>query len=328
MNLTDFQKPRVVVSKCIEFDSCRYNGLKIPDAFVAKLMDYVDFHPVCPEVGIGLGVPRSPVRVISVDGRKILQQPSTGKEFTGEMENFVENFLSSLRGVDGFILKNRSPSCGFVDVKVYASRDDITGFSRGSGFFGGAVLEKFKGMAIEDEGRLNNFAIREHFLTKLYAHAFFRMVKESNEINKLIEFHAKNKLLMLGYNEKHMRIMGQITANPGKHDTKTVIGDYEKHLTEVFSNVPGCCSMINSILHAFGWISENLSKKEKEFFLNSVEEYRDERIPLSTLIHLLKSWAIRFGNEYLLSQSFLEPYPKALTEMDTQGRKRHYDVSG
>ena len=80
--------------------------------------------------------------------------------------------------------------------------------------------------------------------------------------------------------------------------------------------------MINAFQHAFGGLSANLTSKERQFFLNSLEEYRDERIPASTLIHLLKSWAIRFENHYLLDQYLMEPYPHELVEITDSGKGR------
>ena len=112
-------KPRVVISKCLTFDKCRYNGEMIPDRFVEKLKPYVEFLPICPEVEIGLGTPRDPIRVVQVDGKKQLYQPSTNKFFTDDALSFTEEYLSSLKEIDGFILKNRSPSCGQGDVKIY-----------------------------------------------------------------------------------------------------------------------------------------------------------------------------------------------------------------
>jgi len=111
-------KPNVVVSKCLEFEACRYNGQMIHDAFVRKLEKHVNYVPVCPEVAIGLGVPRFPIRIVSPKERRLIQ-PATGRDITGDMSRFCEEFLSSLNEVDGFILKFRSPSCGFKDVRIY-----------------------------------------------------------------------------------------------------------------------------------------------------------------------------------------------------------------
>jgi uncharacterized protein YbgA (DUF1722 family) len=82
--------------------------------------------------------------------------------------------------------------------------------------------------------------------------------------------------------------------------------------------------MINTLQHAFGWISNTLSKEEKQFFLNSLEEFRDERIPLSTILHLIHAWAIRFKNDYLSAQVLINPYPRELTEITDSGKGRNY----
>jgi uncharacterized protein YbbK (DUF523 family) len=167
--MREFSKPIIVVSKCLGFDHCRYNGLIINDDFVEKLKAYVEFKPVCPEVEIGLGIPREPIRVVDIGGDIRLIQPDTGRDLTETMQDFANSFLDSVGTVDGFILKSRSPSCGIKDVKIYSgTKNDSMVLEKSGGFFGKAVIEKFPYLAIEDEGRLKNFRIREHFLTKLY----------------------------------------------------------------------------------------------------------------------------------------------------------------
>ncbi|MDY6822501.1 MAG: 2-thiouracil desulfurase family protein [Thermodesulfobacteriota bacterium] len=162
------EKPTVVVSKCLGFDHCRYNGQMIPDSFVENLAEHVEMIPVCPEMAIGLGVPRDPVRVVLVNGEPRLYQPATGEDFTEAMEQFTHEFLAGLPAVDGFIMKSRSPSCGIRDVKIYHHMDrPDTGTERGGGMFGGRLKALFPGTAIEDEGRLKNFSIRKHFLSHL-----------------------------------------------------------------------------------------------------------------------------------------------------------------
>jgi len=166
--MREFVKPVVIISKCLGFAHCRYNGQIIPDEFVEKLKPYVEFRPVCPEVEIGLGVPRDPIRVILTDEKFRLIQPATGADVTGKMVDFAESFLNSADEIDGFILKSRSPSCGLKDVKIYTGLMDDNFVSKGSGFFARAVLDKFPNLAIEDEDRLKNYTIRKHFLTTLF----------------------------------------------------------------------------------------------------------------------------------------------------------------
>lgn len=317
-----FPKPKIVVSKCLGFAACRYNKQIISDYFVDHLADHVRFIPVCPEVEIGLGVPREPIRLVREQEELTLYQPATGKRYTYEMDTFINKFFAELEEVDGFILKNRSPTCGKGDVKIYQSFTQPAGSSRGNGFFGQKIEEAFPDAAVEDEGRLRSYQIRDHFLTKLFTRARFRKIKKTGQMGAMVDFHSRHKLLLLAYNQELYRQCGRIVANHDRLEMGEVFTRYEKKLSSIFQASFTYTSMINTIHHAFGWISDGLSKEEKQFFLNTVEEYRDERIPLSTVIHLLNSYAVRFNNEYLLSQVLLQGYPKDLTEITDSGKGR------
>jgi len=313
--MTQFTKPKVIVSKCLGFAQCRYNALMISDEFVDTLRSYVEFHPVCPEVEIGLGVPRSPVRIVSVKKELRLVQPATNLDITEKMHDFAKSFLNSAKEADGFILKNRSPSCGIKDVKVYPSTSRVPPVSRSSGFFGGAVLESYPNLAVEDEGRLRNTRIREHFLTKLYTTSAFGEVRNSGSMKDLIRFHTENKLLLMAYNQKELANLGRIVANHEKADLNTVITQYELHLSRALSQTARYTSVINVLMHSLGYFSEGLSKDEKKFFLNSIEEYREGIIPLSATLFILRSWVVRFNQKYLSNQTFFEPYPEGLSRI-------------
>jgi uncharacterized protein YbgA (DUF1722 family)/uncharacterized protein YbbK (DUF523 family) len=324
MQTETFTRPIVMISKCLGFDHCRYDGQMIETEFVPKFGEFVDFHPVCPEMEIGLGVPRAPIRIIEIDNKRILYQPATKQDVTAPMVAFIAQCLNGIREVDGFLLKNRSPSCGPGDVKIYPGFDNVSRTWRGNGFFGGAILERFPGLSVEDEGRLNNFTIREHFLTRLFAFARFRVIKHSTSMQALIDFHATYKLLLMGYHQAQMRVLGTIVANHDHADFHTVTARYEDHLKVALSRPPKFTAIINVLMHAFGGFSEVLSKDEKQFFLNSLEEYRDERIPLSALLYMLRAWAIRYENHYLLQQVFLRPYPDKLVAITDSGKGRNW----
>lgn len=306
-----FVKPRLIVSKCIGFEACRYNGLIIRSEFVEKLKEYADFHPVCPEVEIGLGIPRDPIRIIELEGELRLYQPETGLDITDEMKKFTQNFLGKIDDIDGFILKNRSPSCGIKAVKVYQGFENSRTKSR-AGFFGNAVLEMFPYLAVEDEGRLRNLKIRENFLTKLYILADFRRVKKSRSLNELIKFHSRNKLLLMAYNQENMRKMGRIIGNPDKKTFDDLISKYQKIFYDSILEPPQYTANINVLMHTMGYFRKELTANEKAFFLDSIEKYRNGIFPLFVCLNILKSWIIRFNNEYLMEQTFFEPYPEEL----------------
>ena len=319
--MRNFVTPNVVVSKCLGFAECRWNGQTIPDHFVDQLEPHVHFRPVCPEVEIGLGAPRDPIRIVSVDGEPHLLQPETERDVSEEMRSFTHEFLDSLEDIDGFLLKNRSPSCGLNDVRIYSNPKPGAAASRGQGFFGGAVMERYPQLAIEDEGRLKNFRIREHFYTRLFTFAEFRTVRESGRMKDLVQFHAENKYLLMAYDEARLRRLGRIVANPGGASFEEVIDDYEGDFYAAFSGMPPCGSHVNVLQHAMGYFSDRLDPDEKAFFLEALERYQDGKVPLSTNINLMRSWIARFDNDYLASQTFFEPYPEELVEITDSGKE-------
>jgi uncharacterized protein YbgA (DUF1722 family)/uncharacterized protein YbbK (DUF523 family) len=315
-----FTKPNVVISNCLELSACRYNGQVVKDDFVKKLTKHVNYIPVCPEVAIGLGTPRFPIRIVSRNNESRLIQPATGIDVTEKMAEFTRMFLEKLRDVDGFILKFRSPSCGMKDVRIYASAEKAAAIGKTSGFFGGVVMNKFRGLAIEDEGRLRSLRIREHFLTKLFTLARFRALRKKAKISTLANFHAASKFLLMTYNQHELRILGNVAANRAKLEIDEVVEDYDVHLKKALENPPKRTASINTLTHILGYFSKDLTRNEKRFFLETVDLYREGRVPFTSTIALLKGWSIRFQNEYLLQQTLFEPYPIDLLEWTDAGR--------
>lgn len=317
-----YARPEIVVSRCLGFDKCRWNGESVPDKFVDKLKAYVDFLTVCPEVETGLGVPRDPVRIVAGNGALRMLQFNTGREITGKMEMFSGKFLEKLGEVDGFILKDRSPSCGIKDVKIYPGLDKSNVIGRTSGLFAGRVLEKFPAHPVESEARLSNYTIREHFLTRIFTLAAFRELKPRLLMKDLVQFHAGNKLLLMAFGQKELNALGGIAANHGKRPPDSVFAEYGTRLRQALSRPLRYRSNINVMMHAFGYFSRGLSSKERTFFLNSFEEYRREQVPLSVPLRLLREAVIRFEVTYLEQQTFFFPYPAGLVEITDSGKGR------
>ena len=321
--MNHFPKPIIVVSNCLEYEACRYNGAVIPNNFIRNLEPFVTFKKVCPEVEIGLGVPRDPVKIVYEKGSKKLVQPSTGKDLTRRINSFSKNYIKTLAGeVDGFILKSRSPSCGIKDAKVYETKGEGSVMGKANGFFTENVISKFDGLAIEDEGRLKNFNIREHFLTKLFTLSRFRKTAKKNSIKGLMDFHASHKLLFMGYNQTEMRKMGKHLGNYDKKNLSSILSLYREGLYKCMGKLPRKTSFINSLMHGLGYFSKDLNSREKAFFLEQLENYRNNKIPVSALLTLLKSWSIKYEKEYLLNQIIFEPYPPELMNVSDSGKGR------
>ncbi|MBN1486391.1 MAG: DUF1722 domain-containing protein, partial [Anaerolineae bacterium] len=224
--------------------------------------------------------------------------------------------------VDGFILKGRSPSCGIKDVKLYPGPGKVPPAKKGVGFFGKAVLEHYPTLPVEEEGRLKNYTIREHFLTQLFTMSDFRSVKEEHSMGALVRFQSDNKLLFMAYNQSRMRMMGRIVANPDKKPVGEILREYEHHLAAALSRPPSHTSGINVLMHALGYFSAELSVEEKGFFLDSLQRYRNHKVPLSVPVNIIGAWIARFGQPYLERQTFFAPYPEELISVSDSGKGR------
>lgn len=181
------ERLRVGVSACLLGQNVRYDGKHKRDAFVAdRLAAFVELVPVCPEVELGLGVPREPIR-LELRGapgaaREVrLVGVQSGRDLTVEMRRWAERRVAALAklDLDGFVLKKDSPSCGMDGVKVWSVRGGASRPARasgsGMGVFAEVLQEKLPLLPVEEEGRLQEDALREAFVERIFA---YRRVKD------------------------------------------------------------------------------------------------------------------------------------------------------
>lgn len=306
--------PVVVLSRCLGVEACRYNGKMIREDFIHHLSSYVKFRPVCPELEIGLGVPRDPIQIIADGGGRTLVQPATGHDLTRSMTTFSQAFLKKLKDVDGFILKSRSPSCGIRDTKIHDA-DQETVLERGAGIFTAAVLERFPDLAVEDEKRLRNPLRREQFLTRLYALARLRQIARKPTQAALNRFHATNRLLLMAYNRTELDQLDKLFSGDSQPDAAVLARVYRKRLSNALSRNPRYTSIIGVLIHALGPISKQLTDRDKALFLDRLEQFRNGKIPASEPVGLLRSWVMRHGPRNLRNQALFDPYPKELNDV-------------
>jgi uncharacterized protein YbgA (DUF1722 family)/uncharacterized protein YbbK (DUF523 family) len=314
-------RPVVVISRCIDFDSCRYNGAIIRASLREDLEPHVDFRPICPELEIGLGVPRDPVRLVRAGDDARMVQPSTGRDLTAAMEKFSRTWLGAAGAVDGFILKSRSPSCGIRDAKRFHSEAEDAGSDKGPGLFAARVLERYPYAAVEDEGRLNDPRLRDHFLTKLFALASFRAVA-GRDAAAVVEFHARNKLLLMAHNEKRTRMLGRLVADAGNTPFDRLHDTYRDGLAAALARPARAGTNVNVLMHALGHVSDDLTRAERSHFLATLDAYRAGTVGIEAPKSIVGAWAARFEVPYLAGQSFWEPYPAALVRRERPRRRR------
>ncbi|MBN2827253.1 MAG: DUF1722 domain-containing protein [Tissierellales bacterium] len=322
----DWIKPNVFISKCLEHGHCRYDGSQITSSEIKRMEPFINYYYTCPEMDIGLPSPRQALRkILTESGEERLVFSQTGEDITEKMENYCNSKVDELikLELDGMILKSRSPSCGIKEVKLYKSHGKTQSISNKSkGLFGEKMLKSFPDIMIEDEGRISNFNIREHFLTHIYTRASFREVKRSGAIKKLVKFHSNNKYLFMAYNQGQLKIMGKIVANHEKRPIHELMDEYEKNLSLLLNTFPQKRRNVNVLMHILGYFSNVLTMNEKAYFLDLLQQYSNNQIPVSGLMSVLRMWSIKYDMAYLLDQTIFEPYPKELITVNDSGKGR------
>jgi uncharacterized protein YbgA (DUF1722 family) len=242
------------------------------------------------------------------------------------MTVFANRFLDSLPPVDGFILKGGSPTSGTSNVRVYPSAEKSQAIERTAGFFAREVLQRFSELPIEDELRLNNARIRDHFLTGIFTLAAFRKVEEKGEREDLARFHAANKFVLMACHQQLMNEMGRLVASRAKTDPAELFFHYRHLLCAALAQAPRYTNNINVLQHALGYFSDRISGEEKAYCLRLIDRYKEGHATLAEPRDLLRSWVIRFGEPALLNQTFFAPYPAELTDMPEEITDRGRDM--
>jgi uncharacterized protein YbgA (DUF1722 family)/uncharacterized protein YbbK (DUF523 family) len=298
-------RPRIGVSSCLLGQEVRYNGGHSRSRFLtAELGPYVDWVPFCPEMEIGLGTPREPVRLTS-DGRMVNRGGTA--DHTAAM-----TALPLPSGLDGYVFKAKSPSCGIHGIPRYGPGGQPVD-RHGRGLFADRVLAAFPLLAAEDEGRLNDPVLREAFTERIFAAARLRELLDSPwQPRDLVGFHARHKLQLLAHDPARYKAAGQVVATAGtvpRAQTATAYGDLFR---AALTRRPTHGRNANVLQHAFSRISRELDHGRRADLSNRIEAYRRGEDPLSVPVALLTHYASSGTLPWLAEQTYLSPFPATL----------------
>jgi uncharacterized protein YbgA (DUF1722 family)/uncharacterized protein YbbK (DUF523 family) len=307
-------KIKLGISSCLLGEKVRFDGGHKLDHYIRETLGrYVDWVPVCPEVGYGLPVPRESMRLVATAAAPRLITSATGVDHTDGMRRWAGKRLNELEKEDlcGFIFKSGSPSSGMRGVKVYNHSGIL---SRGGvGIFAGAFMKRFPLTPVEDDVRLQNPSVRENFIERVFV---FRSWKEfqgrGGKVRDLASFHTGHKLLILSHSARHCRILDSIIANAKRHRPEKLHFQYISNLMEglKFPSTPK--KNRNVLIHVLGYFKKMISPDEKKELLAMIEKYHEGLVPLIVPITLIKYYVRKYGEQYLARQHYLDPPPGEL----------------
>jgi uncharacterized protein YbgA (DUF1722 family)/uncharacterized protein YbbK (DUF523 family) len=308
------EKIRLGISRCLLGENVRYNGGHALDRYLRDTLGkYVEYVPVCPEVECGFGIPRETLRLTGDPKKPRLVTGRTGVDHTDRMEAWARKRIAELEmeTLCGFIFKSDSPSSGMERVKVY----DDKGVPRkiGVGVFARIFMEHYPLTPVEEEGRLHDPALRENFIERIFTcKRLGETVNEKKRIGNLVDFHTKNKLLLMAHSPKHLKQMGNLVAHAKGLPKKDFVIQYERLLGEAMSVKPSVAKHTNVLHHVMGYFKKELSADEKQELLDIIAEYRRGFIPLIVPVTLLNHYVRRYREPYLKEQTYLNPHPLEL----------------
>ena len=285
---------------------------------VSRLAAQVDVMPICPEVEIGLGVPRDPIRLVRGASGPALLQPATGRDLTAAMDSFASRFLAALPEVEGFLLKARSPSCGIHGVKVFPDNVAQAPVGRGTGRFAAAVLDAFPDHPVEHEGRLANPRLLDWFLTRLFALADLRSARDRDaSVAGLATLHERHRLMLIAWVPERRDALDRIVADArsGSRGPRDAWDGYSRGFRRALARPVGIRAHLRVIEDVVESLDDLLPAAGRERLGELAEGYRTGHIPRRVLPAAVREQAERSAPR-LVSQAYLDAYPPELAQLD------------
>lgn len=305
------KKPILGISSCILGDNVRFDGGAKRDSWVTdKLGEHVEFKKFCPEVEMGLGVPRKPIRLVEEEGKIRLKSIDHLIDHTEKAISTFEKYRDYFEGLDGYVFMKNSPTCGPERLKVYKEEGKGNPERKGYGVFFLWIKENFPLLPMIDSGRLNDQVLRENFVKKIFAYQRYK--NEVKDIASLQKFHQEYKYIFMEYKPQGPKMLGQIAAGLTENKFDENRESYLSLMMEIMERPSALRNRKNVMYHILGYFKKDLDKDEKAQILEMIEEYKDGETSYMAILKLLSFFSKKYSKDYLLNQKYFLPYPKNL----------------
>ena len=303
------RKALVGVSSCLLGEEVRYKGGHKLDSFVAgTLASTVELKPVCPELDIGLGVPREPIELAQRESGTRLVGLDSGTDLTAAMRSYAEARAAELdaAGICGYVLKSRSPSCGLRDVPVQGGKNS-------SGLFASVLSERCPLLPMVEETGLETAGERELFLQRVLACRRLRDLFDREwSPGDLVSHHTSQKLLLLAQSPAIYSELGRLVAGAAEKDPGEIESSYRRLTMEAAGEETGPGRHVNALSHMLGYLREAAAEAEYEALERRIGRLGTGESDLFEVLDEFRRLVELHSIDYLLCQSYLEPHPAEL----------------
>jgi len=306
-------KIKVGISSCLIGHKVRHDGSHKRNRFVVEMLaDHFEFSAFCPEVAIGLSVPRPALRLVKHESviRMVGSKDST-LDVTDSLLNTAHKTVGGFGELAGYILKKDSPSCGMERVRIY--NDSGQAERNGQGLFAGELIKQHPNLPVEEEGRLMDPVLRENFIERVYVYyRWQQLLAKGLTVGGLIDFHSRHKLNLLAHCETTMSKLGQLVAAVDKDSIEEVGKEYISELMRALRLPANRKRHTNVLMHVMGYLKKALSTHEKKELVELLNNYRMGFVPLVVPITLIRHHLRRVSVPYIENQHYMNPYPMEL----------------
>lgn len=310
MSLGDI--PRIGVSSCLLGQEVRYDGSHKHNRYVTRVLgEHLELVPWCPEVAIGLGVPRTPIQLSRRSGEiRVVSVDDAAVDVTDQLAAYGREVGRLAAQLSGYIFKKDSPSCGMEGVRVHTGKSvDKTG----TGVFAREIMTMHPNLPAEEEGRLDDPVLRENFITRVFTlHRWQRTMSDEPTPKKLMEFHTAHKFLILAHDEPGYRSLGRLVAALDSQNIDVQANDYLSLLMQTLKHHATPKKHANVLEHIMGFFKRQLDPADKLELLEAIDAHRRGSVPLIVPITLLNHCLRKFPDVYIGKQVYLEPHPREL----------------
>jgi len=310
------EKIPVGISACLLGENVRFDGGHKRLAFaVESLSPWMKFEPVCPEMAIGLPVPRPALRLVKEENGAVALRFSDKREgdLTADMEQFSRERVQRFEHLCGYIVCAKSPSCGMERVRIYDA-DGKNNRKAERGIYTRILMETFPWLPVEEDGRLHDPVLRENFIERVYTlHELNQLHSQGLNRGGLIAFHSRYKLLLLAHSQPQYRELGRFVAAINEwDDLEAFFVAYRQKLMDLLAIPATRRNHTNVLMHVQGYFRNQLNARQRQELATLIDSYRQGTQPLLAPMTLLKHYMAEFPDSYLSVQRYFEPYPEAL----------------
>jgi len=299
-------RPVIALSSCLAGENVRFDGAHKRDNWLLKeLGQFVDYRTFCPEVAIGLGIPRPPIRLVEKNGEtRVVGVADPSLDVTERLQNNAFDTLPRLQDVSGYVFKSKSPSCG-----VHRGHPDGTAV----GAFAEVICQQLPDLPIEEEGRLNDAVLRENFVNRVFVYQRWQQLLENGlDAASLIDFHSRHKYLVMAHSQAAYKRMGALLSHLKGVDMQKVAREYQHELMASLTRRVSRKRHVNVLQHIQGYLKDKIDGDDKAELGAAIEEYRRGEVPLVVPVRLFRHYFRRHPDDYIAKQVYLDPAPVSL----------------